>query len=161
MVSCHLRFLRSAGHRIPPLSLSSPLRNSTLKSPDAATFQMSATPAPPPNLSLSSSSKNPHKFPASVSSFFFTTKNKSLIRCELKSFEHNSSKWTVDCVSGSDPIHIILKPPANPLAMGSIDSSSGRSSKKVCLFYCAEMKALAERIAAESDAIELRSISWR
>ncbi|KAI5679242.1 hypothetical protein M9H77_10192 [Catharanthus roseus] len=122
---------------------------------------MSATPAPPPNLSLSSSSKNPHKFPASVSSFFFTTKNKSLIRCELKSFEHNSSKWTVDCVSGSDPIHIILKPPANPLAMGSIDSSSGRSSKKVCLFYCAEMKALAERIAAESDAIELRSISWR
>lgn len=45
--------------------------------------------------------------------------------------------------------------------MGSLDSSSTRNSKKVCLFYCAEMKALAERIAAESDAIELRSISWR
>ncbi|KAK9113655.1 hypothetical protein Syun_020452 [Stephania yunnanensis] len=33
--------------------------------------------------------------------------------------------------------------------------------KKVCLFYCAETKALAERVAAESDSIELRSITWR
>lgn len=31
----------------------------------------------------------------------------------------------------------------------------------MCLFYCAEMKDLAERVAAESDAIELRSITWR
>ncbi|KAL0297013.1 UNVERIFIED_CONTAM: Ribose-phosphate pyrophosphokinase, mitochondrial [Sesamum radiatum] len=39
--------------------------------------------------------------------------------------------------------------------------SSLKNSKRICLFYCSEMKDLAERIAAESDAIELRSISWR
>ncbi|GFZ00059.1 phosphoribosyl pyrophosphate (PRPP) synthase 3 [Actinidia rufa] len=39
--------------------------------------------------------------------------------------------------------------------------SNSMTAKKVCLFHCAEMKALAERIAAESDAIELRSITWR
>ncbi|EPS71839.1 ribose-phosphate pyrophosphokinase 3, mitochondrial, partial [Genlisea aurea] len=33
--------------------------------------------------------------------------------------------------------------------------------KKVCLFYCSEMKDLAEGIAAESDSVELRSIRWR
>ncbi|KAF5940080.1 hypothetical protein HYC85_021247 [Camellia sinensis] len=44
--------------------------------------------------------------------------------------------------------------------MASIDSTV-KSAKKVCLFYCAEMEALAERVAAESDAIELRSITWR
>ena len=75
----------------------------------------------------------------------------------------DNNKWTVDCVSGtgSDPIHIILKPPATtPLGMTSLDSAV-KTSKRVCLFYCAEMKALAERIAAESDAIELRGITWR
>lgn len=121
---------------------------------------MAVSPARPPNIPFCYT-KNPLKFPSSISSFFLPSKNKSLIRCELQGFGHNSPKWTVDCVSGSDPIHIILKPPANPLAMGSLDPSSTRNSKKVCLFYCAEMKALAERIAAESDAIELRSITWR
>lgn len=29
------------------------------------------------------------------------------------------------------------------------------------MFYCAEMKELAQRIASESDAIELRAITWR
>ncbi|XP_011624525.1 ribose-phosphate pyrophosphokinase 4 isoform X2 [Amborella trichopoda] len=33
--------------------------------------------------------------------------------------------------------------------------------KRVCLFYCDETRELAERVAAESDAVELRSISWR
>ncbi|CAA6661187.1 unnamed protein product [Spirodela intermedia] len=36
-----------------------------------------------------------------------------------------------------------------------------RSRKTVCLFFCEETRALAERVAAESDAIELRSINWR
>lgn len=121
---------------------------------------MAVSPARAPNIPFCYN-KNPLKFRSTISSFFLSSKNKSLIRCELQGFGHNSPKWTVDCVSGSDPIHIILKPPSNPLAMGSLDSSSTRNSKKVCLFYCAEMKALAERIAAESDAIELRSISWR
>lgn len=31
----------------------------------------------------------------------------------------------------------------------------------MCLFYCAEMEALAQRVAAELDAIELRAINWR
>ncbi|CAM8876755.1 unnamed protein product [Rhodiola kirilowii] len=40
-----------------------------------------------------------------------------------------------------------------------MDSSS--KAKRVCLFYCEEMKALAERVAAQSDLIELRNITWR
>uniref|UniRef100_A0A1D1XSN5 ribose-phosphate diphosphokinase n=1 Tax=Anthurium amnicola TaxID=1678845 RepID=A0A1D1XSN5_9ARAE len=36
-----------------------------------------------------------------------------------------------------------------------------RSKKTVCLFFCEETRALAERVAAESDAIELRSVNWR
>lgn len=46
---------------------------------------------------------------------------------------------------------------ASNVALGS----NMKNGKKVCLFYCAEMKDLAERVAAESDAIELRSITWR
>lgn len=83
---------------------------------------------------------------------------KSHIRCDFTSFD-SPQRWTVDCVSGSDPIHIILKPPPSSIPM--VSTAELKNSKKVCLFYCAEMKALAERIAAESDAIELRSITWR
>lgn len=36
-----------------------------------------------------------------------------------------------------------------------------KNVKKVFLFYCAETQALAEKIAAQSDAIELRNISWK
>lgn len=36
-----------------------------------------------------------------------------------------------------------------------------KNAKKVSLFYCDETKTLAEKIAAESDAIELRNINWR
>nr|GMD16650.1 ribose-phosphate pyrophosphokinase 4-like [Ipomoea batatas] len=90
---------------------------------------------------------------------------KSPIRCDFSSFEQQQSRrWTVDCVPGSDPIHIILKPPPTnsiPMASTAALESALKSSKKVCLFYCAEMKDLAERIAAQSDAIELRSITWR
>ena len=84
------------------------------------------------------------------------------IRCELRSI-NDPQTWTVDCVTGSDPIHIILKPPPFSIPMGSNSGlgSNSMTAKKVCLFHCAEMKALAERIAAESDAIELRSITWR
>ncbi|XP_057485960.1 ribose-phosphate pyrophosphokinase 4-like [Actinidia eriantha] len=84
------------------------------------------------------------------------------IRCELRSFD-DPQNWTIDCVAGSDPIHIILKPPPFSIPMGSNSGlgSNSKSAKKVCLFHCAEMKSLAERIAAESDAIELRSITWR
>ncbi|THG00276.1 hypothetical protein TEA_026302 [Camellia sinensis var. sinensis] len=118
---------------------------------------------------LSSPSKNPIKTlkPSSSSSLFpnpqklrFSVKNR--IQCELGSFD-NPQNWTIDCVSGSDPIHIILKPlhSSIPMASNAALGSPVTSSKKVCLFYCAEMKGLAERIASESDAIELRSITWR
>ncbi|XP_051149123.1 ribose-phosphate pyrophosphokinase 4 [Andrographis paniculata] len=80
------------------------------------------------------------------------------IHCDLKS--SSPQKWTVDCVSSTDPIHIILKPPTSTAMAPTLDSSL-KSAKKVCLFYCPEMKDLAERIASESDAIELRNINWR
>ncbi|XP_047318812.1 ribose-phosphate pyrophosphokinase 4 [Impatiens glandulifera] len=80
------------------------------------------------------------------------------IRCDVRNLA-SPQRWTVDCVSDSDPIHIILKPPSSSLTMTT--SSSLKNAKRVCLFYCNEMKSLAERIASESDAIELRNISWR
>ena len=47
------------------------------------------------------------------------------------------------------------------ISPSSISSSSKRSRKTVCLFFCEETRALAERIASENDAIELRSVNWR
>ncbi|XP_052206238.1 ribose-phosphate pyrophosphokinase 3, mitochondrial-like isoform X2 [Diospyros lotus] len=116
---------------------------------------MSASPHP-----LSSPSRNPTNTlkPPDLRSF-----SKIQIRCDLRGFE-GSQKWTIDCVSGSDPIHIILKPPPSssiPMASAAALDSSLKSAKRVCLFYCAEMKDLAERVAAQSDAIELRNITWR
>ncbi|THF95230.1 ribose-phosphate pyrophosphokinase 4-like [Camellia sinensis] len=128
-----------------------------------------APPPPPPPPPLPSPARNPGKIlKLSSSSSPLLSKPPHLrsfvkdrrIRCDLSSFD-GPQKWTVDCVSGSDPIHIILKPPpSSSIPMASIDSTV-KSAKKVCLFYCAEMEALAERVAAESDAIELRSITWR
>lgn len=111
-----------------------------------------------------------YPFPSDIKTLKTTTnsqsshsyKNKSVFpldqfRCELSSSFDN--RWTVDCVTDNNPIHIILKPP-NSMASSS-SSSTLKRSKKVCLFHCAEMKALAESIVAESDTIELRSITWR
>lgn len=82
-------------------------------------------------------------------------------RCSSSSSSFDN-RWTVDCVTDNNPIHIILKPPNSSMSMASSSSTTTlKRSKKVCLFYCAEMKALADRIAAESDTIELRSITWR
>ncbi|KAL4573914.1 hypothetical protein LXL04_020735 [Taraxacum kok-saghyz] len=96
--------------------------------------------------------------------------NRVRIQCEHISFDNGAHRhhlgqqqqqqWTVDCVTGSDPIHIIIKPPSSKTSPMPMNSGL-KSSKKVCLFYAAEMEALAQRIAAQSDAIELRSISWR
>ncbi|KAK9063489.1 hypothetical protein SSX86_017359 [Deinandra increscens subsp. villosa] len=94
------------------------------------------------------------------------SRNRAHIYCQHNSSDNGAHhhqqnhQWTVDCVAGSDPIHIILKPPSpttSPMPM----NSGLKSSKKVCLFYAAEMEALAQRIAAQSDAIELRAINWR
>lgn len=78
------------------------------------------------------------------------------ICCELKSLA-NSQKRAVECLSDPDPIRIIQNPKSLSMAL----NTSAKNPKKVCLFYSAETRALAERVAAESDAIELRSITWR
>lgn len=79
------------------------------------------------------------------------------IRCESE----NSRSWTaIDYqVSKIDPIHITPHS-SPPLPMASAIVEPSKHSKKVCLFYCSETKALAERVAAQSDAIELRTITW-
>lgn len=46
------------------------------------------------------------------------------------------------------------------LPMGPAIAEPSEHSKRVCLFYCPETQALAERVAAQSDSIELRSITW-
>nr|GFB15643.1 ribose-phosphate pyrophosphokinase [Tanacetum cinerariifolium] len=80
------------------------------------------------------------------------------------SYNQQQKQWTVDCVGadGSEPIHIIIKPPVNS-TVNSLAMTAGnlKNAKKVCLFYAAEMEELAKRIAAQSDAIELRGINWR
>ncbi|KAL4278461.1 hypothetical protein GQ457_03G026350 [Hibiscus cannabinus] len=78
-------------------------------------------------------------------------------RCQIKSFENRPPNWNVDFLSGTEPVHL------NSTSPMSMDAASAPDSavKRVCLFYCNETKALAERIAAESDAIELRNINWR
>ncbi|KAK9277685.1 hypothetical protein L1049_007232 [Liquidambar formosana] len=82
-------------------------------------------------------------------------RHRNQIRCEIRSFE-NPQNWTVD------PLRIIQNPSSSvSMAATAALDSPAKNSKRVCLFYCAETKALAERIAAESDAIELRSITWR
>ncbi|KAA8547109.1 hypothetical protein F0562_003538 [Nyssa sinensis] len=64
---------------------------------------------------------------------FRFSKDRNQIRCELRSFEP-SQKWTIDCVSRRDPIHIILKPPpAIPMASSAALDSTGKSSKKVAI----------------------------
>ncbi|XP_058091930.1 ribose-phosphate pyrophosphokinase 3, mitochondrial-like isoform X1 [Magnolia sinica] len=92
-----------------------------------------------------------------LSVFLSKQKKQKIIRSELKSFE-NSHPWNLE----NDRIHLIHGTSANPMAVAAaLDHSSSKRSKKICLFYCAETKALAERVAAEYDGIELRSIRWR
>ncbi|PWA78134.1 ribose-phosphate pyrophosphokinase [Artemisia annua] len=134
----------------------------------------SSSSQPPPWLPL------PHKqpLPKTTSSFHhisYTNKQRNNrfptnLNCQLSdngahSYNQQQKQWTVDCVSsadGNDPIHIIIKPPVNS-TVNSLAMSSGnlKNAKKVCLFYAAEMEELAKRIAAQSDAIELRGINWR
>ncbi|KAK9090339.1 hypothetical protein Sjap_023516 [Stephania japonica] len=81
--------------------------------------------------------------------------------CELKAFR-NPRKWRVGCVSETNHhIGIVQNLVPSTVSMETTAALKKKDLKKVCLFYCAETKALAERVMAESDAIELRSISWR
>ncbi|XP_042497696.1 ribose-phosphate pyrophosphokinase 4 [Macadamia integrifolia] len=89
-----------------------------------------------------------------------SSEGKNQIISELKSFE-NSLKCSIDSISGTDHLHIVQNSSVVPMAATAAMDSPPKISKKVCLFYCTEMKELAERVAAESDAIELRSVTWR
>ncbi|XVF02522.1 hypothetical protein REPUB_Repub04eG0182600 [Reevesia pubescens] len=83
-------------------------------------------------------------------------------KCQIKSLENQPPNWSVEFLSGTEPIHLTQNSPSSmSMAAASSSDSAVKTVKKVCLFYCAETKALAERIAAQSDAIELRSINWR
>lgn len=50
---------------------------------------------------------------------------------------------------------------ASPAVVSPVAFPPKRSKKSVCLFFCEEMRELAERVASASDSIELRSITWR
>ncbi|XP_042398565.1 ribose-phosphate pyrophosphokinase 4-like isoform X1 [Zingiber officinale] len=59
-------------------------------------------------------------------------------------------------IPGSPPLMA-----ASPAVVSSIALPHERSKKSVCLFFCEEMRELAERVALAGDSIELRSITWR
>lgn len=98
------------------------------------------------------------------------SKIKRRIGCEIKNFE-NSYQWTVESVPGTDPFSSIKNSAptstsvqmaaASAAAATALELSSKSDARKICLFFCAETKILAEKIAAETDGIELRNISWR
>ncbi|XP_050374174.1 ribose-phosphate pyrophosphokinase 4 isoform X2 [Argentina anserina] len=73
------------------------------------------------------------------------------IRCDITS----TNNWTAE----PDPkVHFF---PPEHLTVPMASESAVKTAKRVCLFYCAETKELAQKVAAESDGIELRSITWR
>ncbi|XP_047157047.1 ribose-phosphate pyrophosphokinase 4-like [Vigna umbellata] len=133
---------------------------------------MAATP-PPPSLSLPSNKP----FSLKRSEFLFhpskNNNNKSLfsfnsnLRCEIKGFEGHR-RWTFDRISDMNKDSTALSnsssnPSSSFVSVPAVTSASQfptKNAKKVVLFFCAETMALAEKIAADSDAIELRTISW-
>ncbi|KAE9607071.1 hypothetical protein Lal_00026373 [Lupinus albus] len=129
---------------------------------------MAATP-PAPSFSLSS-----HKFlkPNSSHSLFLPKPVKPKnsysfgLNCEAKSFNnHNICTFTIEHVSNMNKDNSIHNSNTSSSlvsvsAATSASQFSTKNAKKVVLFYCAETKSLAEKIAAETDAIELRTISW-
>ncbi|KAJ7953568.1 ribose-phosphate pyrophosphokinase 4 [Quillaja saponaria] len=81
------------------------------------------------------------------------------IRCEVKSFESHS--WTIKHVpemqdSNRKSSSLLVSKATSGAALESL----GKNVKKVNLFYCAETKPLAEKIASQSDFIELHNINW-
>ncbi|XP_031260425.1 ribose-phosphate pyrophosphokinase 3, mitochondrial-like [Pistacia vera] len=111
-----------------------------------------------PHCSLFTKLRNPH----------LVNQNIKLqpVRChsQIKSFDNNNQprRWSFEFLRQTEPLHVI-QTSNSPVSMAatSASESASKAVKKVCLFFCPETKALAERIAAQSDAIELRSINWR
>ena len=130
----------------------SPLRRHRRSSWLLAAKNMSLAPPIRPNFSLPIPVLKPFLTRPLIP---FSKKSKFRFRCELKSYG-NPPKWAVELDSTTIP-----NPRPVLMASTAALTSSASNAKKVCLFYCAETEALAERIAAESDSIELRSITWR
>ncbi|XP_072977517.1 ribose-phosphate pyrophosphokinase 4-like [Typha angustifolia] len=86
------------------------------------------------------------------------------IRSELTSLD-----FFPESTGGGGRLHVPQISPSSHMATSSASLAvvtsvalpPKRPKKNVLLFYCEEMRELAERIVLESDAIELRSISWR
>nr|KJB77956.1 hypothetical protein B456_012G172700 [Gossypium raimondii] len=100
---------------------------------------------------------------ASFKSFSSLLNDKKCSRfwCQIKSFENQHSNWSVEFLSGKESVHLIRNSSPSISMAASVAGSAVKPAKKVCLFYCSETEVLAKRIAADSDAIELRSINWR
>uniref|UniRef100_A0A2P2INY2 ribose-phosphate diphosphokinase n=1 Tax=Rhizophora mucronata TaxID=61149 RepID=A0A2P2INY2_RHIMU len=128
----------------PPSPLQSPLKN-------------------PPFPDRSSAAKSPKLAPfLSVKPHSPGSQVDRTIRSEIKSFENWSPDLGVRFLSGAtDHVHLMHGNSSPSSSASNSMAAATTTVKRVCLFYCAETKALAERVAAESDAIELRSITWR
>ncbi|KAK1577668.1 hypothetical protein Q3G72_023703 [Acer saccharum] len=93
----------------------------------------------------------------------FIQNHHRFVRCQIKSFENQPHNWSVEYLSATVPVQLIqsTSSSSSSMAAASASDSVAKGVKKVCLFHCPETQALAERIAAQSDSIELRSINWR
>ncbi|WCJ38510.1 Ribose-phosphate pyrophosphokinase 4 [Euphorbia peplus] len=103
-------------------------------------------------------------------------KTSSLLRLNISQSHYFPKRMTIRCdnhqentfgfPSGTDLIPSLQNSPLSlsssvSMAASSSTKSGTRNLKRVCLFYCDETRSLAQRIANESDAIELRAINWR
>ncbi|XP_010533914.1 PREDICTED: ribose-phosphate pyrophosphokinase 3, chloroplastic isoform X2 [Tarenaya hassleriana] len=130
-----------------------------------------ATPTAGKSLSLPPRCLSSSLFSSSSSLHFLNPKSTTdvvrSVRCSVRSFESQSANRALDFLSNGDPISVIHPNSASSnsaslsMAAASSSESATKCVKRVCLFYCDETKDLAERIAAQSDFIELRRINWK
>lgn len=85
---------------------------------------------------------------------------RGVVSSHLQSIPHRRA-WRLD--RAADAILPFNDPPADPAitTLPNASLAAPKSSKQVHLFHAAETQALAERVAAQSDSIVLRSISWK
>ncbi|CAN6878140.1 unnamed protein product [Brassica oleracea var. botrytis] len=116
------------------------------------------------SLSLPQLSSSPSSLSSPFSlSFKTATVGGRCVRCGVRSLENQSGHRSLDFLSNGDPISLISpNSSSSPISMSASASESGsKCSKRVCLFHSDETRDLAERIVAQSDCIELRSINWK
>ncbi|KAK2427971.1 ribose phosphate diphosphokinase subunit prs3 [Trifolium repens] len=125
---------------------------------------MAATPSLPPFPATSTKSLKQHK--PYHSPLLFSSKNRSnfITSCEIRRSFENNRNWTIEHFSNMNNRDSIHSNNSNSFSSSLVSATASqlpmKNSKKVVLFYSAETKSLAYNIASESDAIELRSISW-